>query len=229
VSTESTDATWRTWLASRFARPEQQADDTGPDGVDIEPGAETDSAGESELDAFARRIDVTKLSAGEFVQLVETLHMLGRCGSGIQLTALSTGVLAAIVAQASREQLAALSGHTELRKVFVDEIFRRMSDHVVPEKVRDICAVVGWRFTDGSGDDGYDRYQTVLEDGMCVSAPDLGRDPDITLTLSVDDFMRLATGNAAAPTMFMTGRVKLKGDYALAMRLNGYFDIPSAQ
>jgi hypothetical protein len=237
VTADSTDTTWRGWLADRFARPAQPGDGNEPSGAETEVDTDSvapvdspaDTPGESELDAFARRIDVTTLSTAEFVQLVETLHMLGRCGSGIELTALSTGVLADIVAHASRDQLKALSGHAELRYVFIDEIFRRMSDHVVAEKLRDVCAVVGWRFTEGAGEDGYDRYQTVLEDGSCVSAPDLGRTPDTTLTLSVDDFMRLATGNAAAPTMFVTGRVRLKGDYALAMRLSGYFDIPGPQ
>jgi putative sterol carrier protein len=47
-------------------------------------------------------------------------------------------------------------------------------------------------------EDGFDRFQTVIEDGAGVSSSDLRRTPDTTITLSVDDFVRMATGNAAA-------------------------------
>jgi hypothetical protein len=47
-----------------------------------------------------------------------------------------------------------------------------------------------------------------------VSSTDLGRSPDTTITLSVDDFIRMATGNAAVAAMFVTGKVKVKGEYA---------------
>ena len=66
----------------------------------------------------------------------------------------------------------------------------------------------------------------MIEDGLCVSSTDLSRTPDTTITLSVDDFIRMATGNAAVAAMFVTGRVKVKGEYAPAVRFSSYFDIP---
>jgi putative sterol carrier protein len=104
-----------------------------------------------------------------------------------------------------------------------------MSEHFLEEKARHINFVVSWRFLDGDGEDGFDRFQTVIEDGACVSSPDLGRTPDTTITLSVDDFIRLATGNAAVAAMFVTGKVKVKGEYAPAVRFNSYFDIPKGR
>ncbi|MGH3516760.1 MAG: SCP2 sterol-binding domain-containing protein [Haloechinothrix sp.] len=179
-----------------------------------------------ELDALAGAIDLSKLGPAEFIQLLEALHMLGEYRSGVQLGDMRTDTLVQLVARASKDQLRALSGHGVLRPFFVDEIFRRMSEHLIQGKVKDLSLVVSWRFTEGRGEDGYDRYQTVIEDGLCVSAEDLGRIPDTTVTLSAYDFIRMATGVAAVAPMFITGKVKVKGDYSLAAMFSSYFDIP---
>ncbi|MDT7726975.1 MAG: hypothetical protein QOI21_3551 [Actinomycetota bacterium] len=180
------------------------------------------------INAFADKIDLRKLNADQFIQLLETLHMLGTVGAGVELSSLSTEVLVDIVQRASKEQVKAIADHPELRAVFLDEIFRRMSEHFLKDKARHVNFVVAWRFSEGTGDDGFDRFQTVIEDGVCVSSTDLGRAPDTTITLSVDDFIRMATGNAAVAAMFVTGKVKVKGEYAPAVRFSSYFDIPKA-
>jgi len=181
------------------------------------------------INAFAERIDLRKLTVEQFLQLLETLHMLGTVGAGVELSSLSTEVLVDIVQRASKDQVKAIADHPELRSVFLDEIFRRMSEHFLEEKARHIDLVISWRFLDGDGEGGFDRFQTVIEDGVCVSSPDLGRSPDTTITLSVDDFIRMATGNAAVATMFVTGKIKVKGEYAPAVRFNSYFDIPKGR
>jgi putative sterol carrier protein len=42
------------------------------------------------------------------------------------------------------------------------------------------------------------------------------------------DFLKLVSGNASGPTMFMTGKLKLEGDVMLASRLTSMFRIPKA-
>ena len=178
------------------------------------------------INAFAEKLVIGNLTPEQFVQVLETLHMLGESGAGIELSSLTTEVLVNVVRRASRDQLKAIADHPELRSVFLDEIFRRMSEHFSPHRARHVDFVVSWRFSDGSGEDGYDRFQTVIEDGVCVSSTDLSRTPDTTITLSVEDFIRMATGNAAVAAMFVTGRVKVKGEYAPAVRFSSYFDLP---
>ena len=178
------------------------------------------------VNGFAEKLVIGNLTPEQFIQVLETLHMLGNAGAGIELSSLSTDVLVDVVRRASRDQLKAIADHPELRSVFLDEIFRRMSEHFLPERARHVDFVVSWRFSEGIGEDGYDRFQTVIEDGVCVSSTDLSRTPDTTITLSVDDFIRMATGNAAVAAMFVTGRVKVKGEYAPAVRFSSYFDIP---
>jgi alkyl sulfatase BDS1-like metallo-beta-lactamase superfamily hydrolase len=179
------------------------------------------------IDAFARRLNPEKLSVEQFIKVLETLHMLGSTGAGVRLSEMSTETLVGVVGRASRDQLRGVAAHPELRRVFLEEIFRRMSDHFLPEKAKYTSVVVNWRFSGGDGDGGFDRFQTVIEDGCCSSGEDLGREADTTITVAADDFFRMATGNAAVARMFVTGKVRVKGEYAPAVRITTYFDIPS--
>lgn len=179
---------------------------------------------ESVLDELARSIDVRVLTTEQFIKLLETLHMLDTSGAGLAVSAMSTQTLVRIVRDASKDQLKAIGRHAELGPLFVDEIFRRMSEHFVPERAEYVNLVVGWRIT--NGDDVCHRYQTIIEDGTCVSTTELGRSPDTTITIAAADFIRVTTGNAAVAALFVTGRVRVKGEYSPAVRLSGYFDIP---
>lgn len=179
-----------------------------------------------ELDALSSALDPSRLTAEQFVQLLRTLHMLGDADAGVHLSTLSTDSLVRLVSRASKDQLKALARDELLRPFFLDEIFRRMSEQLIPEKVRDISIVVSWRFTNDHIEGGFDRYQMVIEDGEFAAAKDLDRIPDTTVTLSVYDFILMATGNTAFASMFVTGKVKVKGDYSIAALLTTYFDIP---
>lgn len=181
----------------------------------------------TELDAFAATLEPGRLSPEQFVRVLETLHLLGTTGAGADLASLSTPTLVNIVHRASREQINALAEHHELRQVFLHEIFRRMGEQFDPERARYVSLVVAWRFPRSGEENAFDRYQLVIEDGRCVSGPDLGLTPDTTITVAVDDFIRLATGVAAVAPMFVTGKVKIRGEYAPAIRLSSYFDMPT--
>jgi putative sterol carrier protein len=208
---------WRDRLRDRLRGwPRRRRRASGADDAAQAPG----------VDAFAREIDFGRLSVGQFIQVLETMQMLGEADAGFAIGSLSTETLVAVVGRLGREQLAALAEHQELRYAFIDEIYSRMADQLVVRKAKHASLTVSWRLSGGAGREGYDRYQTLIEDGACVSAPDLGRDPDATLTLSMPDFIRAATGNAALAALFVRGRVRVKGDYGIAASLAGYFTIP---
>lgn len=181
-----------------------------------------------ELDQLADALDLKRLTKDQFIDLLVVVHMLGEADAGVHLSSMSSQSLVNLMAKASKDQLRALAEHPVLRPFIIDEIFRRMSDHLIAEKVRDQSVVISWQFLNGNVEPAsYDVYQTVIEDGICSSAEDLGREPDTTVTLSVYDFIKMATGgNAAAAAMFVRGKVKVKGDYALAATFSNYFNIP---
>jgi alkyl sulfatase BDS1-like metallo-beta-lactamase superfamily hydrolase len=128
------------------------------------------------------------------------------------------------VSRASATQLADLMSHPHLRHVVFDEIFRRMSEHLDPVKAATVRAVVHWRFTDGA--DGYDRFETVIANGVCTSGTEPTDDARVTITLAPAEFLRVVTGGVSVAGLFMRGKVKVKGDIAFAAGLINYFDLP---
>jgi hypothetical protein len=196
----------------RKARPEAAPEPAGAPGVDI--------------DAFARAVDPQRLDETQFVQLVDVLDMLGRTGTGIELAGMSTGTFVWFVSRASAGQLEELMAHNHLRHVVFGQIFRRMGEHLDPVRAADLHAVVHWRFTGGTGHDGYDRFQTLIESGACTSGRHPTADARVTLTLSPVDFLRAITGGANVAMLFMRGKVKVRGDIAFAAGLINYFDLP---
>ena len=134
--------------------------------------------------------------------------------------------LVQIVAGATDQQLEELMA-SEARKDILDDVFRRMADHVDGDRARDVTTVLHWKIYDRP-DGGYDHYEVVLEGGTCTANDSPSREPAITLKLKPADFLKLVSGHASGPTMFMTGKLKLEGDVMLASRLTSMFRIPKA-
>lgn len=176
-----------------------------------------------DIDAFARAVDPRLLDEQQFVQVIDTLDMLGRAGTGIDLAAMRTDTFVWFVGRASATQLDDLMAHPHLRHVVFDEVFRRMGEHLDTTKA--LTAVVHWRFSDGTGD--YDRFETVIENGTCTSGREPTADPRVTITLAPADFLRVVTGGVHVAMLFMRGKVKVRGDIAFAANLINYFDLPS--
>jgi alkyl sulfatase BDS1-like metallo-beta-lactamase superfamily hydrolase len=198
--------------------PVAPGDTDGDTGGDVHGGID--------INAFARAVDPVRLDETQFVQLIDVLDMLGRVGTGIELAGMRTNTFVWFVSRASNTQLEHLMSHRHLRTVVFGEIFRRMSEHLDPIRSANLRAVVHWRFTGGTGDGGFDRFQTIIDSGTCVSGDEPTADARVTLTLSPTDFLRAVTGSVNVTMLFMRGKVKVKGDIALAAGLINYFDLP---
>jgi putative sterol carrier protein len=134
--------------------------------------------------------------------------------------------LAQNMSQATDEQLAELMSGP-MREQILDEIFRRMEEHFRPDAARDTQAVIWWRI-DGRGDGGQDEYETVITGGTCTVNRGLQSESSrVTFTIGGADFLRLVTGNAAGPTLFMSGRLKIEGDMMFAASAASLFTIPT--
>jgi putative sterol carrier protein len=134
--------------------------------------------------------------------------------------------LAQMVAGATDEQIA--EGMTsENRKPVLDEIFKRMGEHVDPQKAAGQDAIVHWKIL-GRPDGGHDHYEVVLENGKVEVSDEPSREPRVTFSIGAVDFIRLVSGNAAGPTLFMTGKLKIEGDLMFASQMASLFRIPKA-
>ena len=136
--------------------------------------------------------------------------------------------LAAMVGQVSDEQLAEGMSNPEGRKMVLDEIFKRMGEHVEPSQIEGIDAVVHFKITDAPGG-GEDTYEVVIRDGSVKVSDEPSTDqPKTTISAAPVPFLKLVTGQQSGPVMFMTGKLKLEGDVMFASRLTSFFRIPSA-
>jgi putative sterol carrier protein len=177
-----------------------------------------------DIDAIARLIDPAKLQGDEFVRLLNGMQRLS--GAAVDVTKMGPQTFARLIAGASKDQLEKVLTHPDLRDLILGEIFRRMQTHLRQEKARSVEAVVHWRFSDGNGEEGYDRYETVISGGTCAVSRSMTRDARVTITMPPQDFLKLITSNASAPVLFMTGKLKIRGDLAFAAGMLSLFDLP---
>jgi putative sterol carrier protein len=129
---------------------------------------------------------------------------------------------ARIVRDRSRDELA--QGLEVNGEEILTEVFRRMEEHLVSESARGVDAVIEWRLTRPGG--GHDRWQVVILDGSCRVVRDGAARPRVTFTIAPVDFLRLVTGNAGGPSLYVFGRLKVQGDLLFAARVPALFEIP---
>ncbi|HWO61974.1 MAG TPA: SCP2 sterol-binding domain-containing protein [Umezawaea sp.] len=176
-----------------------------------------------DIDAIARGIDPKKLGKDEFADL------LGALGdANLDLAKLDPQNFARIISRASKDQIEAVTGRPGVRERVLDEVFRRMEAHFRTERAGATRAVVHFHLTGGFGESGLDTYETVIEDAKCSINKGETREGRASVTLSPVEFLKLATGNASAPVLFMTGKLKVKGDLGFAAGFMSLFNIPKA-
>ena len=143
---------------------------------------------------------------------------------GTDFSSVDPEQVAGTISSATDEQLReALSGPQ--REAIIGEVFRRMEQHFKPGSAAGVDAVVHWKIT-GRPDGAIDHYEVVLKDGSCTAGNDRQHEPRVTLTLDGVEFMRLVTGNAAGPMLFMSGKLKIEGDLMFSAQIQSMFTIP---
>ncbi|MCP3799366.1 SCP2 sterol-binding domain-containing protein [Allokutzneria sp. A3M-2-11 16] len=177
--------------------------------------------------AALAEVDPKKISNDEFVALLAAASDLADSGAEVDLSSLEPQKFARLVSRASKDQIDAVMVRPELRVKVLDEVFRRMGTHFRPDRAGSTTAVVHWRITRPEPDT-YDRYEMVVDSGECTVNKDNAAEPRVSVTVSPPDFLKLVTGNGSAPVMFMTGKLKIKGDLGFAAGLMNLFDVPKA-
>jgi putative sterol carrier protein len=93
------------------------------------------------------------------------------------------------------------------------EINSRLSSN--PDKVKGMNATYQFDLT---GDGATQKYLTLANDSGAVHDGQ-AESPNITITMAANDFVDLATGKLDGTMAFMSGKLKIKGDMGLAMKL----------
>lgn len=128
------------------------------------------------------------------------------------------------LSKATDEQLAEAMA-SELRPTILSEIFRRMEEHFHADRAAQIEAVIHWHI--GGGPDGaVDVYEVVIRDGSLTHRTEPTEEPRLTFKMDGATFLRLVSGNASGPMLFMTGKLKIEGDMMFAPQVQSLFKIP---
>ena len=131
---------------------------------------------------------------------------------------------AQLVKNAPADQIKAVMQGDQRSKV-LDEIFGRMPTLFRADRAGSTNAVIHWNIGDRP-DGGVDTYELVIANGACTLSPEPANDPKLALTVGAVDFLKVVSGNANPVMLFMTGKLKAKGDLGLAANIANLFDIP---
>jgi putative sterol carrier protein len=101
----------------------------------------------------------------------------------------------------------------------VKESFEAMAGRFRADKAAGTSAVIQY---DVSGDGG-GTWNAVIKDGTCTVIAGAAASPNLTLSIAAQDWLDMLTGKQSGQMLFMSGKLKIKGDMGLAMKLGSMF------
>ena len=116
----------------------------------------------------------------------------------------------------------------EHRGAVLDAVFGRFPDLFRPDKAKGVAGTVQFRITGGPDEQPHDTYEIVIDEGTCAVSPEAGESYDASLMMAPPEFVKMATGRGNPTMLAMRGKIKVKGDIALAAKFPSLFDIPKA-
>jgi putative sterol carrier protein len=103
----------------------------------------------------------------------------------------------------------------------VKESFDAMPSRFRSDKAAGANAVIQY---DVSGEGG-GTWNAVIKDGTCTVTPGAAPTPNLTLQISAQDWLDMLSGKQSGQMLFMSGKLKVKGDMGLAMKLGSMFSM----
>ncbi|HOB87827.1 MAG TPA: SCP2 sterol-binding domain-containing protein [Bacillota bacterium] len=97
----------------------------------------------------------------------------------------------------------------------VGKIRQRVSEEADPAKIGNLNAVFQFELT---GDDG-GTFHAKVADGKAEVVEAAHDNPNVTIIMAAEDFLKLAEGKLNPTSAFMSGKLKIKGDMSLALKL----------
>ncbi len=101
----------------------------------------------------------------------------------------------------------------------VKETFDAMPSTFIKEKAKGVSAVYQFDITgDGGG-----KYYAEIVDGELTVAEGVHEKPSITIKMKDKNYLKMVEGKLNGQIAFMTGKLKIKGDMLLAVKMNEMF------
>jgi putative sterol carrier protein len=105
----------------------------------------------------------------------------------------------------------------------VEKLMGLMPKAFVPDKAVGVDAVIQYKL---SGDEAGEWIITI-RDGACTVEKGEADEPRLTLMADSQDYINIITGKLNAMAAFAEGKLRLKGDLGLAMKLMDFFKLPA--
>jgi putative sterol carrier protein len=77
---------------------------------------------------------------------------------------------------------------------------------------------------DITGEDGGQWYAAIADGNVDIAEGTI-ENPSIVLTASSENWLKIVSGELSGQTAFLTGKLKIKGDMSLAMKLQSIFQL----
>lgn len=103
----------------------------------------------------------------------------------------------------------------------INDLMQRMPDAFLPEKAGDTKAIIQFNFTG----DQESQWFAVIKGGACSVEEGVDESPTLALTADGQDYVDVITGKIDGMQAFMKGKLKLKGDLNLAMKMMNFFKL----
>jgi putative sterol carrier protein len=103
----------------------------------------------------------------------------------------------------------------------IHQVFAAMPDRFKPEAAAGVDAIFQFDLT---GDNGGKYWVKVANQTVEVHEGETA-DPTLIVTASAADYLQMVNGELSAMSAFMAGKVKVKGNMGLAMKLQGMFGL----
>ena len=101
----------------------------------------------------------------------------------------------------------------------VKETFDLMPSRFKPDKAQGVNAVIQYEITGEGGG----TWCATIKDGVCTVTQGAAASPTLTLTISGQDWLDMLAGKLSGQMAFMSGKLKLRGEMGLAMKLGTIF------
>ena len=103
----------------------------------------------------------------------------------------------------------------------VKETFDQMPGKFRADKAAGVNATIQYEITgDQSG-----TWHAVIKDGACAVSAGPATSPHLTLQIAAQDWLDMLSGKQSGQMLFMSGKLKVKGDMGLAMKLGSMFSM----
>ena len=103
----------------------------------------------------------------------------------------------------------------------VSETFEAMGGRFRADRAAGTNAVIQYVI----GGEGGGTWHAVIKDGACTVGPGAGSSPNLTLEISGQDLLDMLAGKQSGQMLYMSGKLKMKGDIGLAMKLSSMFQM----